>query len=395
MKNDSAPHIERHGFGLKGKVRPVLEENYKSSLIEKIKASDYNLTLGRLELYLAREFGFCYGVDRAVDFAYETRAKFPDREIYITGEIIHNPMVNQKLLEMGIRFLSGKDKGSYSMDKLKEGDIVLLPAFGASVQELEKLREKQCLMVDTTCGSVIAVWRRVEQYEREGFTAIIHGKYDHEETKATASRAGKYLVIRDKNEAELVWKYILNGGKSEEFMQRFGHAVSPGFHPDADLEKVGCANQTTMLSTESLEIANRTQEVMSEKFGADTMKEHFRHFDTICSATQDRQDAMLRLTSEKKLDLALVVGGFNSSNTTHLLEIAMDRKIPAFHVKDAECLISIDEIEHQPLHALSTIRTTDWLKSGPLKVGITGGASTPDRLLEDVIMRLDELANQI
>lgn len=385
--------IEKHGFGLKGAVAPLLAENYKSDLVEQIRQNNFVWPLGRTTFHLAREFGFCYGVDKAIDFAYETRTKFPGRKIYITNEVIHNSFVNNKLMEMGIGFLNGQYKGDKGMEDIQKEDIVLLPAFGSTVQELEELKKKECLLVDTTCGSVIAVWKRVEKYTQDGFSAMIHGKHTHEETLATCSRADKYIVVWDKEEACKICDYIENGGDKEKFLRDFADKTSAGFDPDRDLQKVGCANQTTMMSRDSLEIANQVQASMVKRYGAANTDQHFRHFDTICSATQDRQDAIQNLLAQQKMDLVIVIGGYNSSNTTHLLEIGLHAKVPTYHVKDADCLISASEIEHKRLGEEALVKTRDWLPTGNIHVGVTAGASTPNRLIENVIHRIDQLAN--
>lgn len=391
---ESAPSIIRKSFGLKEEVRPQLEASYHSPLINRIKQEGYRLEAGSLTIRLAQEFGFCYGVDRAVDYAYETRAKFPKKRIFLTNEIIHNPRVNTKLQELGVQFLYGLYKTGAGVESITEEDVVIIPAFGTTVRELNELQKRGCILVDTTCGSVMSVWKRVESYAREGFTSIIHGKYDHEETQATSSRAtqypgGKYLVVRDKAEAEIVCDYIKKGGDRDTFLAQFSQAVSPGFEPDRDLEQIGCANQTTMLSSESLEIANLLQESIRRRWGAAELSNRFRHFDTICSATQDRQDAVLKLAREG-IDLMMVVGGYNSSNTGHLVEISLEF-CPAYHVKDAGCILSKDEIEHKPVAQMEPVRTRGWLPSGKATIGVTAGASTPNRVIEEVIKRIIEV----
>src|SRR5437660_1642609 len=246
---------------------------------------------------LAREFGFCYGVDRAVEYAYETRTKFPEKRVFLVGEIIHNPHVNSKLLTMGVVILQRPDGGEFDFGTVRPEDVVILPAFGVTVKDFDRLRALGCVLVDTTCGSVLNVWKRVESYARDGFTAVIHGKVFHEETKATSSQvtkypAGRYVVVRDMGEARVVCAYIEGRADRAAFLKQFEHALSPGFDPDRDLLRVGVANQTTMLSGESLAIAGELQRSMVARYGAATLPEHFRTFDTICSATQDRQDAV-------------------------------------------------------------------------------------------------------
>lgn len=379
----------KHGFGLKGEIKEDLVKDYHSALVEKIKAEDHTYRVGDLTVRLAQEFGFCYGVDKAVDYAYETRLKFPDKQIYLTSEIIHNPRVNNRLKEMGISFLDGK-----GFDTVTPESVVLIPAFGVPVADLEKLKEKGCILVDTTCGSVVHVWKRVERYAQDGYTAIVHGKFDHEETRATSSRAtqfpgGKFLVLFDLNEAKEVCGYILNGGSKENFLKQFGHVASPGFDPDKDLERVGCANQTTMLSSESLAVAKLFSETMAKKYGPENLEEHFRSFDTICSATQERQDAVVALL-EEGVDVMIVVGGYNSSNTNHLCEIAV-LKTSAYHIEDAACIVSRDEIRHKPVGKKELLVMRHWAKQGSLKVGVTSGASTPDRVMGEVIEKLAEV----
>ena len=394
MLSSENSNVRTKGFGLRREILPQLAENYKSDLIEEMKVHGYRWCSGRLTFRLAKEFGFCYGVDKAIDFAYETRAKFPDRDLYITSEIIHNPLVNRRLMEMGIQFLTGPHQGAKGVEDIGENDIVLLPAFGTTVKELEYLKSKKCLLVDTTCNSVVAVWKRVEKYTEEGFTSVIHGKYDHEETRATSSRAGKFLVVWDKQEARTVCDYIVNGGDRDVFLSRFEKAVSAGFDPDRDLLKIGCANQTTMMSSESMEIANMLQAAMAQKFGMPHLAEHFRHYDTICSATQERQDAVFELLKSEKIGLVMVIGGYNSSNTAHLAEIAAKFNVPHYHVNSAESLLSKDKIEHKPVGEKTSAVASGWLPEGKVTIAVTGGASTPNRVIEEVIRKISVLAAQ-
>jgi 4-hydroxy-3-methylbut-2-en-1-yl diphosphate reductase len=382
----------RHGFGLKSEVEDVIAGDYVCGLIDRIKADDYHLDLGPLQVYLAREFGFCYGVEKAVEYAYQTVRMFPGRRIFLTTEIIHNPRVNDKLREMGVGFLRGRLRGEAAFEHLTADDIVILPAFGASVQEVDRLRARGCTLVDTTCGSVIHVWKRVEKYAREGFTAIIHGKYSHEETIGTSSRAarypgGHYLIVRDRAEAQLVCDYIT--GRSPDaglICSHFAQASSEGFNPSRDLARIGLANQTTMLSSESLEIARMLRAAVVERHGETGVRDHFRSFDTICSATQDRQDAVRQLVG-LGLDLVLVVGGFNSSNTTHLVEIAA-RFGAAYHIEDASYLVSSAELRHKRFDSPEVETTRNWLPPLPLRIGFTAGASTPNRAVGEVIERV-------
>jgi len=393
-KPDAATGIYRHGFGLKGDVSGEILTDYTSEVIDCFRQNDSHLSLSDMELHLAKEFGFCYGVDKAIDYAYQTRRMFPDKRIFLTTEIIHNPRVNGKLMEMGIEFLNGQYSRGLSYEDVTPEDVVLLPAFGASVKEVEHLRKKGCTIVDTTCGSVIHVWKRVEKYAREGFTAVIHGKYSHEETVGTSSRVtqfpnGHYIVVRDKDEAQIVCDFIRGTVSQETISEKFVNAVSEGFDPVAHLQQVGVANQTTMLSSESLEIADMLKLAMIQRYGQDELSQHFRSFDTICSATQERQDAVQEMV-QRDLDLILVVGGFNSSNTTHLIEIA-SQHTRAFHIEDVSNILSATEILHQPWHTHTSEIATDWLPSLPCKIGFTAGASTPNRAVGDVIQRVVDL----
>ena len=384
----------RKGFGLKSAVEDELAADYDGRIVDYLKSHDYTLETGDVTIRLAREFGFCYGVERAVEYAYQARRKFPDRRIFLVGEIIHNPHVNDRLREMGVRFLS--DDGM-SVDRITPDDVVILPAFGVTIEALETFVAKGCTLVDTTCGSVLNVWKNVKRYGEDGLTSVIHGKFWHEETQATASQASRgaashYLVVLNRAQALEACGYIRHGGDPQVFMRTFEHAVSPGFDPDRHLQRIGCANQTTMLSSESLEIGELFRAAIRDRYGEGELGERFRAFDTICSATQDRQDAVLALLDEQRLDLMLVLGGYNSSNTFNLARICASR-LPTFHIADPTSLISAAEILHKPVDASSEMTAADWLPAGPLTVGLTSGASTPDNLVGAVIRRLDELAN--
>jgi 4-hydroxy-3-methylbut-2-enyl diphosphate reductase len=391
------PLIFRKGLELKEAVAGDLARDYHSQLVDRLREQDFTYTSGRLTLHLAREFGFCYGVDRAVDYAYQARRRFADRRVFLTGEIIHNPHVNDKLRSAGIGFLS--DRGQ-DMAALTAGDVVILPAFGVTVGTLARLSELGCTLVDTTCGSVLNVWKNVNRFAQEGFTAVIHGKIHHEETQATASQAlryphGRFLVVLDRSEAQLVCDYIRGGGSRADFLQRFARAASPGFEPDAGLARVGLANQTTMLMSESLEIGEMFRQAMVDRYGEGALADHYRAFDTICSATQERQDAVVSLLEEHRLDLMVVVGGYNSSNTCNLARICGAR-VTTYHIADAGGLESSAAIRHRPLGAAGTAeRTTKgWLpETGPLTIGLTAGASTPNNIVGQVVERLDLFVN--
>jgi len=388
------PLIFRKGLDLKHEVAGVLAESYHSDLIEAIKTADFQYASGRITIHLAREFGFCYGVDRAVDYAYQARRRFPHRTVYLTGEIIHNPHVNAELRAQGIRFLT--DPGE-SLDGLTPEDVVILPAFGVTIELLADLQERGCTLVDTTCGSVLNVWKNVKRYADDGFTSVIHGKYWHEETQATASQAlhagdGRYLIVLDRDEAAIVCDYVRTGGSSAAFLARFERATSPGFDPDRDLQRVGCANQTTMLSSESLEVGEMLRAAMRDRYGEEALPERFRAFDTICSATQDRQDAVKALLDARPVDLMIVIGGLNSSNTCNLARICA-RQVPTYHIANPEGLVSATQIRHKPVGHAQEVTTSGWLPSGKVTIGLTSGASTPDNLVDAAIRRLDGLAN--
>jgi 4-hydroxy-3-methylbut-2-en-1-yl diphosphate reductase len=376
------------GFGLRAEVRPQLRETYRSQIVDWMRGNDFRLEASDLVFLLAIEFGFCYGVERAVEYAYETVAKFPGRRIFLTGEIIHNPHVNNKLQRMGIRFLSG-DAGKY--DDVTHADVVIVPAFGIAAEDLALLAQKGCVVVDTTCGSVLNVWKNVERYARLGVTSVIHGKFEHEETQATFSRTtlfegAHFLVVRDKRETEYVCRYIASGGDRQDFMSRFAKAVSPGFDPDVHLAAIGLANQTTMLSSESLEIADMLKQAFEQRYGTTETAGRFHSFDTICSATQDRQDAVRRLEGEG-LDLMIVIGGYNSSNTNNLTKIA-STFTSAFHIEDAAAIISADEIRHKPAGGKTETLTRGWFPAAACRIGITAGASTPNNQIGETIERI-------
>ncbi len=387
----------RKGFGLKDQVRPLIESEYHSAILEDIRAKGYRSEFGDVTVRLAEEFGFCYGVDRAVDYAYETRKKFPEKTVYLVGEIIHNPHVNQRMRDMGIRFLYPDSRGRFDFSRVNQSDVVILPAFGVTMEAFEQLKNIGCILVDTTCGSVLLVWKRVEGYARDGFTAVIHGKYVHEESRATASQVrkhpeGKYLIVRDMEEAELVCDYIAERtGKlsREALMEHFREKCSEGFDPDRDLARFGVANQTTMLASESIAIGNRLESALVEAKGKAYAAENYRSFGTICSATQERQDAVEKMMEDPP-DVMIVIGGYNSSNTNHLAHLCRSYTT-TFHIEDSMC---IDEdagtIRHKPLLAADApeVVETDWLPEGPFVLGLTAGASTPNNKIGEALLRV-------
>ncbi len=368
--------------------------HYRSELVERLRANGGTFSYGGLTIRLAKEFGFCYGVERAIDLAYAARKVFPEpTRIFLLGEIIHNPEVNDQIRGMGIVSISPKPSDlELAGLKLNAEDVVIIPAFGTEVSTRQRIESFGCQTVDTTCGDVMSVWKRVRQYSKESVTSIIHGKAKHEETKATTSQAtaygtGHYLVVFDLAETDYVCDYILKGGDRNEFLERFKGAHSPGFDPDLHLVAVGVANQTTMLRGETEEVQKRFQRAMQQKHGSDKVAEHFRFFDTICGATQDRQDALEKMLREP-IDLLIVVGGYNSSNTSHLAEMG-EKVLPTYFIKNAAMMQSPALIRHWNQHITAEVTTADWYRSeGTLTVGITAGASCPNNLIEDTIKRL-------
>jgi 4-hydroxy-3-methylbut-2-en-1-yl diphosphate reductase len=400
MTSPSPPPAEpstyfRKGFGLKSQVQEDLAADYDGRIVDLLKSNDYTLTVDDVTIRLAREFGFCYGVERAVEYAYQTRRKFPERRIYLVGEIIHNPHVNDRLQEMGIEILARTDVTAgpaFDFGGITAEDVVIMPAFGVTIDDFAALREIGCILVDTTCGSVLNVWKRVDAYARDGFTAVIHGKYRHEETQATASQArkhdGHYLVVRNMDEARLVCDYIEGRLPAESLIETFARAVSPGFDPQRHLQRIGVANQTTMLARESLAIGDAAGQAMVRAKGDAYRAQNFRTFDTICSATQDRQDAVNELLREP-LDVMLVIGGYNSSNTISLAALC-DERVPTFHVADASCIdVASGSVRHVRPGGSEEVETVGWLRTaGALRVGITAGASTPNNKIGEAVARI-------
>lgn len=398
--NKSDKYYRNQGFGEKEQIAAQMGDEYQSELIQTIRTQGYTYTHGDVTIKLAKDFGFCWGVERAIAMAYEARQHFPLQRIWITNEIIHNPGVNQRLQEMNVQFIQVIN-GAKNFSVVEQGDVVILPAFGASVDEMQLLNERGCTIIDTTCPWVSKVWTTVEKHKKQSFTSIIHGKYKHEETVATKSFADKYLVVLNLDEAEYVADYILNSDVSpeeklrrrNEFLSKFANAHSEGFDPDKDLDAVGIANQTTMLKGETEQIGKLLERTMLKKYGPQAINEHFSSFNTICDATQERQDAMFELV-DMEMDLMVVIGGFNSSNTTHLQEIAIERGIPSYHIDGPQRLGPGNQIEHQPLGNPTTV-SQNWLPAGKIVIGITSGASTPDRSVAEVIQQIFQLKAEL
>lgn len=372
-------------------VQEEVEKHYHSPIVEKLREGGGSLTIGKTTIRLAEQFGFCYGVERAIDLAYASRRVFPDQRIFLIGEIIHNPEVNRQLTDMNIVSLPWKDL-TKEYDDLTEEDVVIVPAFGAPTSFTEKIEQQGCHIIDTTCGDVMKVWRRVRTYAKTGVTSFIHGKRGHEETRATASRAtgndgkGHYLIVLTLEETEYVCNFIRNGGDSSEFLAKFDKAVSEDFDPTVHLREIGVANQTTMLKSETEEIQHRIRQAITDRDGS---AENFQMFDTICGATQERQDALFDMLN-KPMDLLLVVGGYNSSNTTHLVEIG-NENLPTYFIREASCLESLETVVHFDIEKGLETPTPNVLlgfDNEEATIGITAGASCPANLIEEAIVRV-------
>lgn len=378
---ESLQLMEEHGVGYS-----------TTGLVAQMREQGFTWKQGDVTVKLAEAYGFCWGVERAVQMAYEARKAYPGKRLHITNEIIHNPGVNQRLKEMDVNFIEASEEGDKDFSAVKEGEVVILPAFGASVQEMKLLSDRKVQIVDTTCPWVSKVWNAVDNQSRKGHTSIIHGKWAHEETIATASFAGTYLIVKDLKEAQYVCDYIMQGGNREEFLAKFQNAMSEGFDPEIDLDRIGMANQTTMLKGETEAIGKLLERTMLQKYGPAELGQRFMVMDTICDATQYRQDAVYKLTgaqgTPEGIDMMIVVGGFNSSNTSHLQEIGEMKDIPSFWV-DSAARIDVDanKVTHKLAHG-ELVETTSWLPEGPMTIGVTSGASTPDKAVEDVLDRV-------
>lgn len=377
----------RKGFkDVREQVEDTMQKQFKSTMVDELKENNYVIEKDGVKVYLAKDFGFCWGVERSIALAYEAVEHFPGKKVHITNELIHNPEVNDNLQNMKVEFIEKKADGTKNFDTIEDGDVVILPAFGASFEEMDLFDKRNVEVVDTTCPWVSKVWNTVDTHQKKGLTSVIHGKYAHEETVATISFCEDYICVKDLKEAEMVTDYIVNGGDKEAFLKHFGKAVSKGFDPDTMLNKVGLANQTTMYKKETRAIGQLFQKAMMKKFGPVEVKDHYKEFDTICDATQERQDAVAELVSnaqELNLDFILVVGGWDSSNTAHLLEIPVKAGVRAFHINRAECIGADNSITHRSVSG--EIVTEPFLLDvgKDVVMGVTSGASTPDAAVQD------------
>lgn len=379
---------------------------YRSSVISTVKEarritdprkkdlSPSVIDFGPIRFKLARHFGFCYGVENAVEIAYRAIEENPGKRIFLLSEMIHNPRVNGDLQSRGIRFLrTTHGEQLIPFDELRPGDVVIIPAFGSTLEVDAELRRRgvDTYAYNTTCPFVEKVWKRSKQIGERDYTIVIHGKRFHEETRATfshAERAAPVVVVRDLFEAEQLASVITGKEDAEFFYEHFSDRFSDGFDPGRDLTRVGVVNQTTMLATETQAIADLLRRAMIERYGEDNVGDHFADTsDTLCYATTENQDATLALVREAA-DLAIVVGGYNSSNTSHLVELC-SQAMPTYFIRDAGEIESSDLIRHFEPEEGKHLETSDWLPDvRPLTVVLTAGASCPDALLDEVIEKL-------
>jgi 4-hydroxy-3-methylbut-2-en-1-yl diphosphate reductase len=379
---------------------------YKSPLISAIKnrrkqqdklKKDFSptlLDLGTIQLYLARHFGFCYGVENAIEISFRTIEENPDRRIFLLSEMIHNPQVNADLQSRGVRFLQDTQGRQLTpFEELTSEDIVLIPAFGTTLEIERRLQgigirtEKY----DTTCPFVEKVWNRSSQIAGKEYSIVVHGKPGHEETRATFSHAAAEtptVIVKDMAEAKVLAGYIKGDLPSDLFYTAFRGQYSQGFDVTKDLQRIGVVNQTTMLASETQAIADYLRQSMMDKYGEAEVEKRFADTrDTLCYATLDNQNAIFGML-ETPADLAIVVGGYNSSNTSHLVELC-EQKLPTYYISSEEKILSAEEVLHYDLHAKQERHTTAWLSgSAPLRVLISSGASCPDALVEAVIVKL-------
>mmetsp|Transcript_8935 Transcript_8935/g.13028 ORF Transcript_8935/g.13028 Transcript_8935/m.13028 type:complete len:458 (-) Transcript_8935:179-1552(-) len=394
MKDD---RFYRKGFkDVRDDVENEMQERFKSDIVDELKGSQYVIEKDGVKVHLAKDFGFCWGVERSIALAYEAASHFSDRTIHITNELIHNPEVNDSLTKKNVQLIEKLGEGKKDFSKIGENDVVILPAFGASFEEMELMNSKNVEVVDTTCPWVSKVWNTVDTHQKKGLTSIIHGKYAHEETVATISFCEDYIIVKDMKEADMVTDYIVNGGDKEALLKYFKNAISEGFDPDTMLNKVGLANQTTMYKKETRAIGQAFQKAMMKKFGPTEVNQHYMEFDTICDATQERQDAVSELVENSKeldLDFILVVGGWDSSNTAHLLEIPLVGGVRAFHINRSDCIGADNTITHRTMSGEIVTEPFILDLDKDVIMGVTSGASTPDSAVQDSLGSIFMLKN--
>ena len=382
---------------------------YRSNLIGAIKnqrkeldpkKKDFSPTIvdfGPVQIHLARHFGFCYGVENAIDIAYKALHEHPDKNIYLLSEMIHNPTVNEDLLKKGMKFLQHTDGSErIPIDSLSSEDIVIVPAFGTTVEIEEQLKGKGIdpYAFNTTCPFVEKVWKRGAQLGKNNYALVVHGKHKHEETRATFSQSSnhsKVVVVLNPKEAQILAECMLGDRPKKDFERYFGHKCTPGFDPQKDLQRFGVINQTTMLATETQEVMDILKKATLQLFSASDIQQHFADTsDTLCYATNENQTATIKL-SKTDAHLAFVVGGYNSSNTMHLVEI-LEHAFPTYHIRDAEEIIDEGQVRHFNQWEKKILETTNWLDRSrkPLKIALTSGASCPDSLVDEVMMHLLE-----
>jgi 4-hydroxy-3-methylbut-2-enyl diphosphate reductase len=387
-----------------------IPEFYRSPIISTVKAArkaedprkkDFSPTLldfGKVRFLIARHFGFCYGVENAIEISYKAIEENPDKNIFLLSQMIHNPDVNADLIAHGIRFIQDTDGTQLiPWNEISDEDIVIIPAFGTTL-EIEKILSDKGVDVrsyNTTCPFVEKVWNRSEKLGTENYTIIIHGKADHEETRATFSHSSSTapsLVIKDMKEAGIVASYIEGNIKKDELLSFFEGKYSHGFDPEQHLSRIGVVNQTTMLASETQEITDFLRQKMIDRYGEDRIRDHMADTrDTLCYATNDNQSATLGLL-EESADLAIVVGGYNSSNTTHLVEL-LEQKFPVYFVSSSSEISDHGTVQHFNIHNKSIETTTDFLGSNdiPLTIALTSGASCPDSIVDGVIQKILKL----
>lgn len=342
-----------------------------------------------MKILIAKHYGFCHGVKRAIDLSTKAVQTNADKKLFLLNEMIHNPLVNQEMEEKGIVFLDKERHNEQAQLELVTGhDVVIIPAFGTTKQTYEQLKRKGSEVVDTTCGCVKVVWKDVKDYSAGGFTSIIYGKIQHQETIATASYADKFLVILNYTDVQFVCNALVEE-RWHDILEKFKGSYSQGFNPQTDLQKVGLACQTTMLSNEFIAISDLFKKTMLQKYGEAELAEHFKTLKTICYATQERQDALLELLPQ--VQMMIVIGGYNSSNTYSLAKMAAE-KVPTYHITTAKC-IERERIQHKiletPVYAWKEMMTENWLPSTEIIMGVTAGASTPDWVIQEVVKKIE------